>query len=552
MKKIILSLSMLAGMAGVSYAQTNTFPTTGNAGVGTLAPAVPLQVIGASRFGSAANYGAFDAAGNLQFAGTSAYKVGANKYAFQYSGNPNYGLFFNTTNDRYEFRNGSAVPVFHVSASTGAGTFLAGLQIGNSTLGNAGNMRWTGTDFEGYNGTAWVSLTATGSVTETDPQVGTVTTSFIPRWNGTALVTGLIQDNGSKIGINKAPDTEHRLSVLRQATSGITSAIYSAIRGENNAAGSTTINSAGYLGVDNPSGMYPIVFPNLSFDEIGVLGIKHSTSANDGAGIYGWSQGGAGSNYGVYGTATSSSGINYGLYGKTVSTNNSGINYGIYANAEGAIGNYGTYGKVVTTTGQYGYAVFGSASGTGTNYAGFFSGHTYIGGDDEVLTISGTNPYIQFKDGAEENAYVRASGSDLLLATNSGNASGKVVLRTNGVGRLWVDATGNVSIGSSAKVATGYMLSVVGKVMAEEVRVELNGTWPDYVFAKDYKLMPLQNLKKYVLENNHLPEVPAAEEMKDGIEVGKMNKILMQKVEELTLYIIQLNEEVQQLKKQNK
>ena len=88
--------------------------------------------------------------------------------------------------------------------------------------------------------------------------------------------------------------------------------------------------------------------------------------------------------------------------------------------------------------------------------------------------------------------------------------------------------------------------------MAEEVRVELNGTWPDYVFAKDYKLMPLQNLKKYVFENNHLPEVPAAEEMKDGIEVGKMNKMLMQKVEELTLYIIQLNEEVQELKKQNK
>jgi len=207
---------------------------------------------------------------------------------------------------------------------------------------------------------------------------------------------------------------------------------------------------------------------------------------------------------------------------------------------------------VVTASGQFGYGVFGSASGTGTNYAGFFSGHTYVGEDNEALTISGTNPYIQFKDGTTENAYVRANGSDLLLATNSGNASGKVVLRTNGVGRLWVDASGNVSISNDGKIATGYSLSVKGKLMAEEVRVELNGTWPDYVFAKDYKLMPLQNLKKYVFENNHLPEVPAAEEMKDGIEVGKMNKMLMQKVEELTLYIIQLNEEVQELKKQNK
>ena len=88
--------------------------------------------------------------------------------------------------------------------------------------------------------------------------------------------------------------------------------------------------------------------------------------------------------------------------------------------------------------------------------------------------------------------------------------------------------------------------------MAEEVRVELNGTWPDYVFADDYNLMPLQALKQYVMQHNHLPEVPSAEAMKDGIDVGKMNKLLMQKVEELTLYVIQLNEEIQQLKKQNK
>lgn len=551
MKKSILSLAFLTGIAVAANAQ-NTFPATGNTGIGTLSPATSLQVVGTSRFGSTTNYSGFDAAGNFSLTGTANYKVTGNRYAFQLAANPNYGLFFNQTIGRYEFRNGAAAPVFYVNGDDGGnGYFSAGLQIGNSLLSNAGNLRWTGTDFEGYNGTSWVSLTAS-NFTETDPQVGTNTTSFVPRWNGTALVTGLIQDNGSKIGINKAPDTEHRFSVLRQATSGLTSAIYSAIRGENNAAASTTINSAGYLGVDNPSGMYPIVFPSLSFDDIGVLGIKHSTSANEGAGIYGWSQGGAGSNYGVYGTATSSTGINYGLYGKTVSANSSGINYGVYADVTGALGNYGVYGKVVTASGQFGYGVFGSASGTGTNYAGFFSGHTYVGEDNEALTISGTNPYIQFKDGTTENAYVRANGSDLLLATNSGNASGKVVLRTNGVGRLWVDASGNVSISNDGKIATGYSLSVKGKVMAEEVRVELNGTWPDYVFAKDYKLMPLQNLKKYVFENNHLPEVPAAEEMKDGIEVGKMNKMLMQKVEELTLYIIQLNEEVQELKKQNK
>lgn len=549
MKKTLLSICTAVASIAITNAQTNTFPTTGNVGIGTLAPASNLQVVGTSRFGSAANYTGFDASGNLSFTGTSAYKVAGNKYAFQYSGNTNYGLFFNSTNVRYEFRNGSAIPVFYVGANDGSGVFAAGLQIGNSASNVAGTLRWNGTNFEGYNGSAWVTLGG-GVGTETDPEVGANTTGFVPRWNGTALVTGLIQDNGSKIGVNKAPDIEHRFSVLRQATSGLSTTIYSAIRGESNSIGSTTINSVGYLGVNNPSGMYPLVFPSLSVDEIAVLGVKRNNSF-EGAGLYGWNQGGAGSNYGVFGASTASAGNNYGVYGKTINSNTS-LNYAMYGEAQGGTGNYGLYGKVTTTSGQFGYAVFGSASGTGTNYAGFFSGHTYVGGDNEALTISGTNPYIQFKDGATENVYLRASGSDLLLATNSGNASGKVIMRTNGVGRVWVDAAGNVSIGSNGKIATGYLLSVVGKVMAEEVRVELNGTWPDYVFAKDYKLMPLQTLKKYVTENNHLPDVPAAEEMKDGIEVGKMNKMLMQKVEELTLYVIKLNEELQALKTQNK
>lgn len=550
MKKTILSLCMAALTAAITNAQTNTFPTTGNAGIGTLTPASNLQVIGTSRFGSGANYGSFDASGNLAFTGTSGYRVAGNKYAFQYSGNTNYGLFFNSTNVRYEFRNGSAIPVFYVGANDGSGVFSAGLQIGNSASNVAGTLRWNGSNFEGYNGSAWVTLGGGGGA-ETDPEVGTNTTSFIPRWNGTALVTGLIQDNGSKIGINKAPDIEHRLSVLRQATSGLTTTIYSAVRGESNAAASSTINSVGYLGVNNPGGLYGVLsFPDISIDDIGAMGVKNNSTAI-GAGLYGWNRGGAGTNYGALGAVTSTTGNSYGLYGKSTGGSTGG-NYGAYGNAEGGVVNYGVYGKATTTAGQYGYAVFGSATGAGTNYAGFFSGHTYIGEDNEALTISGTNPYIQFKDGTTENAYLRASGSDLLLATNSGNASGKVVLRTNGIGRVWVDATGNVSIGNSGKIATGYLLSIVGKVMAEEVRVELNGTWPDYVFAKDYKLMPLQTLKKYVNENNHLPEVPAAEQMKDGIEVGKMNKMLMQKVEELTLYVIQLNEEIQQLKNQNK
>jgi hypothetical protein len=114
--------------------------------------------------------------------------------------------------------------------------------------------------------------------------------------------------------------------------------------------------------------------------------------------------------------------------------------------------------------------------------------------------------------------------------------------------RMWIDSGGAVSISDNGKVAAGYLLSIKGKVAAEEVLVELNGSWPDYVFEKDYSLMKLPELKQYIQQNNHLPEVPAAGEMNNGISLGNMDKILMQKVEELTLYVLQLNEEIQALK----
>lgn len=144
----------------IAKAQTNTFPATGNVGIGTLAPASNLQVIGTSRFGASANYGSFDGSGNFSFTGTAGYRVGGNRYAFQYSGNPNYGLFFNSTNLRYEFRDGAALPVFYVGANDGNAVFTGGVKLGNSVLTNAGNIRWTGSDFQGYSGTAWLSLTA--------------------------------------------------------------------------------------------------------------------------------------------------------------------------------------------------------------------------------------------------------------------------------------------------------------------------------------------------------------------------------------------------------
>ena len=84
--------------------------------------------------GTLSNYTNIDSAtGNLSFAGTSQYLVGGNKYAFAFSGNPNYGLYFNQTNLRYEFRDGTAAPVSYIGANDGSGYFKGNLGAGTTT-----------------------------------------------------------------------------------------------------------------------------------------------------------------------------------------------------------------------------------------------------------------------------------------------------------------------------------------------------------------------------------------------------------------------------------
>ncbi|WP_285060244.1 hypothetical protein [Pedobacter ginsengisoli] len=104
---------------------------------------------------------------------------------------------------------------------------------------------------------------------------------------------------------------------------------------------------------------------------------------------------------------------------------------------------------------------------------------------------------------------------------------------------------GNVGVGTSSPTEK---LSVKGKIRAQEVKVEM-ANWADFVFAKDYMLPTLQETEKHIKEKGHLPGIPSAEEVeKNGIELGDMNKKLLQKIEELTLYVIELNREIEQLK----
>lgn len=134
------------------------------------------------------------------------------------------------------------------------------------------------------------------------------------------------------------------------------------------------------------------------------------------------------------------------------------------------------------------------------------------------------------------------------------NGSQTVAKNLTVAGNLIVptDATQYVSIGSVVpKNVPGYKLFVDQGILTEKVKVAVatSAQWSDYVFAKEYKLMPLTEVEKFVKTNNHLPNVPSAAEMvKNGNNLGETDAKLLEKIEELTLYMIDMKKDNEFLK----
>ncbi|MEP1778123.1 hypothetical protein [Reichenbachiella sp.] len=108
-------------------------------------------------------------------------------------------------------------------------------------------------------------------------------------------------------------------------------------------------------------------------------------------------------------------------------------------------------------------------------------------------------------------------------------------------------SSGNVGIGTAAP---SHKLHVIGNVHASSFSAEPSFVWPDYVFEENYKLSEIEEVEKYIEKNHHLPEIPSAAEVKEnGVDIVSMQAKLLRKIEELTLYVIEQNK---QLEKQNK
>ena len=145
-----------------------------------------------------------------------------------------------------------------------------------------------------------------------------------------------------------------------------------------------------------------------------------------------------------------------------------------------------------------------------------------------------------------------------LHSTGSGNSQGAGHLLfwdwTSNQERMRIDNNGSVRIGNVPMLASGYKLYVQEGILTEKIKVALasSAAWADYVFANDYKLKPLTEVELFIKANKHLPNMPSAVELeKDGLDLGQMQAKQMEKIEELTLYLIEMKKEIDVLKQQN-
>ncbi len=141
---------------------------------------------------------------------------------------------------------------------------------------------------------------------------------------------------------------------------------------------------------------------------------------------------------------------------------------------------------------------------------------------------------------------VESSGhAERLRVEHDGALSTTNYLEVNGGGNSYIK--GRLAV-KGTDIPAGYDFAVDGKAIMEEVKVKMSGSWPDYVFAPEYELKSLKETESFITENHHLPNMPSAEEVaENGISLGEMNRLLVEKVEELTLYLLEIKSENEDL-----
>jgi hypothetical protein len=391
----------------------------------------------------------------------------------------------------------------------------------------------TSTDWNSAYG--WGNHALAGYLTsEVDPQVGANALDYASKWDGNALVTSNIYSSGTFVGINTTTAVGASQFVV-----GNTNASY----------GGMYLNSTGAAGVRKP--FYGFSLSGLAscwtyFDEAtntfriynggdrmtvtntGNIGIGTTSpianlhiTPNSSTFAFRIDQGTTGDGILSYVNTTSSA--------RTILSASSNV-LGLYVMGNGRTG-IGTTSPLFTLHAEsstelrsaYFYNTTVSASTTFGMYAGAFGTGTGAKRGGSFDATGGTG----------ENIGVRGFASG-----GSDSWGGYFPTKTY---------TNELRVGTTVG-ATGFILCVGGKAICEEIRVELEAAWPDYVFNKDYNLMKLDDLEKYISQNNHLPGMPSSCEIEEnGHHLGAVQTKLVEKTEENTLYILELKQLIDKL-----
>jgi hypothetical protein len=197
-----------------------------------------------------------------------------------------------------------------------------------------------------------------------------------------------------------------------------------------------------------------------------------------------------------------------------------------------------------------GIAKVNIGTATGVNIG---NGSSYIGFNASHQTIAGT--WSTANNGTNNGGAIIYSNvlGDINFSTlpNTGatNQTGITDATVKSNIKFLIQANGNVGIGTDLISNTAnYKLSVNGNIRAKKIVVE--NTWADFVFENKYKLKSLVEVESFIKQNGHLSDIPSADEIQtNGIDLGDIVKLQMQKIEELTLYIIEQNKRIEALEK---
>lgn len=156
--------------------------------------------------------------------------------------------------------------------------------------------------------------------------------------------------------------------------------------------------------------------------------------------------------------------------------------------------------------------------------------------------------FIQFRRDGTPSSYMKFENDNLSIGTYNGNTFGKLIFETRESDRMIIHPNGRISINVDYQ-HSDYRLAVLGNILCNDISTLPFNQWPDYVFKNGYKLKPLSEVEAFIQKNGHLPGIPAAAEIeKNGIQLGEMQRKTIEKIEELTLYIIELKKEIEALK----